>query len=172
MNKKGVYVRYGRATAGESSHHIQLGMGTKDKPKTADVLDELKFLERTAKTWFKKNKFADVEPYITNGAHGGLPPSRPANVLLKGRGRKADAGPADDKNRPRKLTAQGIIRMAEEGQFMLEKQDASGNKMWLCPKYDGNEYNEAKFETIFNAIHTGVGATDQDRAFRDLGIKT
>ena len=56
-------------------------MGSKDKPKSADVLDELKFLERAVKTWRAQNKFADVRPTIENGGQNLPLPSKPANAL-------------------------------------------------------------------------------------------
>ena len=150
-------------------------MGSKDKPKSADVLDELTYLERSVKTWRAQHKFADIRPAIENGGQGRPPPSKPAPALLKGRGTLGDRGLADggthQEKQLRRLTTQGIIEMAEEGNFVLEKRDGSGNRCWVCPKYDGNQYSETMLENILHALSPAAADEDRERAWRDLGIR-
>eukprot|EP00959_Pyramimonas_sp_CCMP1952_P208267 4356682-Pyramimonas_sp.AAC.1 len=61
--------------------------------------------------------------------------------------------------------------MMSEGQFCLETTDSFGNKVWVCPKYQGGDYNEEKFKRIFEALSPTVAPSTRDEAWRYLKMR-
>ena len=61
--------------------------------------------------------------------------------------------------------------MMSEGHFCLETTDSAGNKVWVCPKYHGGEYNADKFKRIFEALSPTVAPNIGDEAWRYLKIR-
>eukprot|EP00959_Pyramimonas_sp_CCMP1952_P275992 5768966-Pyramimonas_sp.AAC.1 len=61
--------------------------------------------------------------------------------------------------------------MAEEGNSALEKRDGAGNRRWVCPKDDRNQYSETMLENILHALSPAAADEDRKRARRELGIR-
>ena len=150
-------------------------IGMQDKPKSMDVLDEVKFIERAIKAWMAKKTFSDVQPGISNGSPSETPASRPCQSLLHGRGSLSENDPCfahDKKKQYRRLSTQGIIQMVQEGGYHIAMVAPNNFKLFLCPKYDGGDFDNYQYRVIFEALCSHENLASREEAWEALGIRT
>ena len=147
-----------------------VAIGMEDKPKTADALDEIAFLERAIKVWSIKNKFNDIEPGISNGAPSEPPASKPCPRLVHGPTALSETELGMTKQTKR-LT-NGIMQMVIEGAYHIRAENSNAIKFYLCPKYDGGNYDRVLLFTVLNALSGLSPMRDREAAWEALNMRT
>ena len=72
----------------------------------------------------------------------------------------------------KRLTTNGIMQMVIEGAYHIRAENSNAIKFYLCPRYDGGNYDSVLLFTVLNALSGLSPMRDREAAWEALNMRT
>ena len=152
---------------------------TKDKPRCADLLTEIRYIEEVCKLWLTPDvdghcKFHNITSRITHVPTETSPISKASPTLVRGTNTLGDRpAPGDpnekDNHQIRRLTTKGLRNLAARNRLCVDRPGEHGAHHYACVKYDGNLYDAQLQAALIDAVIPDVSDDARTAALHHWG---